>query len=151
VPAREGTRCSNLYCMRGSRALEPQNRGRIASRWGNHYDQGHLHHLHRASETDVSQSWIEPGTSCTAGEHSIRMTLLTAIQNLGLYYYRFTNRTCPDFATLLCPIVRSTSAPSNFNILKSTRVQTTSIAGHRHRGRCRRHWYSGIQHISPVT
>jgi hypothetical protein len=32
-----------------------------------------------------------PGTSCTAGEHSmqrtIRMALLTAIQNLGLYYY----------------------------------------------------------------
>jgi hypothetical protein len=44
-----------------------------------------------ASETEASQSGIEPGTSCTAGEHSmqraIRMALLTAIRNLGLYYY----------------------------------------------------------------
>jgi hypothetical protein len=40
---------------------------------------------------NASQSGIEPGTSCTAGEHSmqraIRTALLTAIRNLGLYYY----------------------------------------------------------------
>ncbi len=32
--AREGARRSNLYCVRGSRALEPQNSVRIASRGG---------------------------------------------------------------------------------------------------------------------
>ncbi len=50
------------------------------------HDQGHLHPLHRAS-----QSGNEPGTSCTAGEHfmqrAIRTALLTTIRNLGLYYY----------------------------------------------------------------
>jgi hypothetical protein len=38
--AREGARRSNLYCVRGSRALEPQNRVRIASRQGHHYEGG---------------------------------------------------------------------------------------------------------------
>jgi hypothetical protein len=61
----------------------------IINFWGD--DQGHLHPLHRASETKAFQSGIEPGTSCTAGEHSmqraIRTALLTAIRNLGLYYY----------------------------------------------------------------
>jgi hypothetical protein len=46
-----------------------------------------------AHAINASQSGIEPGTSCTAGEHSmqraIRTALLTAIQNLGLYYYNF--------------------------------------------------------------
>ncbi len=54
--------------------------------------QGHLHPLHRASKTEASQSGIEPRSSCTAGEHSmqraIRTALLTAIRNLGLYYYK---------------------------------------------------------------
>ncbi len=35
--AQEGARRSNLCCLRGSRALEPQNRVRIASRRGHHY------------------------------------------------------------------------------------------------------------------
>ncbi len=35
--AREGARRSNLCCVRGSRALEPQNRVGIASRRGHHY------------------------------------------------------------------------------------------------------------------
>jgi hypothetical protein len=55
-------------------------------------DQGHLHPLQRASETDGSQSGIKPGTTCTAGEDSmqraIRTAILTAIGNLGLNYYR---------------------------------------------------------------
>ncbi len=57
----------------------------------NGLDQGHLHPLHRASETEAFQLGIKPGTSCTAGEHSmqraIRSVLLTAIRNLSLYYY----------------------------------------------------------------
>jgi hypothetical protein len=67
---------------------------RIASRRGHRYvgAWGHLHPLHRASETDASQLGIEPGTSCTAGEHSmqraIRMKLLTTIRNLSLNYYK---------------------------------------------------------------
>jgi hypothetical protein len=40
---------------------------------------------------NASQSEIEPGTSCTAVEHSmqraIRTAVLTAIRNLALYYY----------------------------------------------------------------
>jgi hypothetical protein len=39
-----------------------------------------------------SQSGIEPGTSCTAGRHSmqraIQTALFTAIWNLGFYYYK---------------------------------------------------------------
>ncbi len=39
----------------------------------------------------MSQLEIEPGTSCTAGEHSIQRAIpaawLPAIRNLGLYYY----------------------------------------------------------------
>ncbi len=58
--AREGARRSNLKGL----------------------DQGHLHPLHRASETEASQSGIEPG------EHSMQRAiwtaLLTAIRNLGL-------------------------------------------------------------------
>jgi hypothetical protein len=54
-------------------------------------DQGHLHPLHRASETEASQSGIEPGTSCTADEHSmqraIQTALLTVLRNLNLHYY----------------------------------------------------------------
>jgi hypothetical protein len=50
---------------------------------------GYLHPLNRASETDASQSGIEP--SCTADEHSmqrvIRTALLYTIRNLNLYYY----------------------------------------------------------------
>ncbi len=50
-----------------------------------------VHPLHRASETDASQPGIEPGTFCTAGEHSMQTAIctgsLTAIRNLSLYYY----------------------------------------------------------------
>jgi hypothetical protein len=55
--AREGARRSNLSCVRGSRALEPQSRVRIASHRGHHYVGAwhHLHPLHRASETEASQ------------------------------------------------------------------------------------------------
>jgi hypothetical protein len=35
--AREGARRSNLCCVRGSKALRPQNRVRIASHQGHHY------------------------------------------------------------------------------------------------------------------
>jgi hypothetical protein len=50
-------------------------------------DQGHLHPLHRASNTEASQSGIEPGTSCTAGEHSIQRAIRTTLlTDLGLYY-----------------------------------------------------------------
>ncbi len=42
----------------------------------------------------MPQSGIEPGSSCTAGEHSmqrgIQSVLLNAIRNLGLYYYSST-------------------------------------------------------------
>ncbi len=57
-------------------------------------DQDHLHPLHRASETEESQQGTEPGTYCTAGEHSmqraIRTALLTTIRILGLYYYNIS-------------------------------------------------------------
>ncbi len=93
--AREGAKHSNLYCIRGSRVLEPQNHVRMASHRGHHYVgawPGPLHPLHRASETDVSLSGIEPRASCTAGEHSMQRAiptaLLTAIQKLSLYYYK---------------------------------------------------------------
>jgi hypothetical protein len=45
----------------------------------------------RRRRDQASRPGIEPGTSYTAGEHSmqraIRTALLTAIRNLGLYYY----------------------------------------------------------------
>jgi hypothetical protein len=86
--AREGARRSNFCCVRTS---EPHENCITSGSPLCRVDQGHLHPLHRASETEASQSRIEPGTSCTAGEHSmqraIRMALLTAIRNLGLYYY----------------------------------------------------------------
>jgi hypothetical protein len=54
-------------------------------------EQGHLHPLHRESETYASESGTEPGTSCTAGEHSvqraIRTALLSTFRNLSLYHY----------------------------------------------------------------
>ncbi len=68
---REGAWRSKHYCMRGSRALELQKpvwellHVGVTTMKGP--DPGQLHPLHRASETDVSQSGIEPGTSCTAG------------------------------------------------------------------------------------
>ncbi len=50
-------------------------------------DQSHLHPLHRASERVVSQPGIEPGTSCTACEHSMqranRTAYLVAIRDLS--------------------------------------------------------------------
>jgi hypothetical protein len=82
-------------------AWEGAGRSNLRTAWELHHvgvttmqrlDQGHLHPLHRASETKVSQLGIEPGTSCTAGEHTmqraIRMSLLTVIGDLGLYYYK---------------------------------------------------------------
>jgi hypothetical protein len=72
---------------RGSKALEPQFSEREQGAWtsepqeicitsGSLLYRGltkatSLHPLHRSSETDTSQSGIEPGTSCTAGEHSM--------------------------------------------------------------------------------
>jgi hypothetical protein len=51
----------------------------------------HLHPLHRASENVASQRGIEPGTSCTAGEHSmlraIRTAYRVAIRDLSLCCY----------------------------------------------------------------
>jgi hypothetical protein len=41
-------------------------------------DQGHLHPLHRASENVASQAEIEPGSSCTAGEHSMQRAIRMA-------------------------------------------------------------------------
>ncbi len=40
---------------------------------------GHIHPLHRASENVVSQPGIEPGTSCTAGEYSMKRAIRTAV------------------------------------------------------------------------
>jgi hypothetical protein len=40
-----------------------------------------VHPLHRASENVASQPGIEPGTSCTAGEYSMKRAIQTAIFN----------------------------------------------------------------------
>ncbi len=57
------------------------------------FEQGHLHPLHRAYQTYASQSRIEPGTSCTAGELSIQSAnrkFFSAIRNFALYYYKIS-------------------------------------------------------------
>ncbi len=36
-------------------------------------------YLNRASENDVSQLGIEPGTSCTAGEYSMKRAIRTTV------------------------------------------------------------------------
>jgi hypothetical protein len=89
-----------LNNWRGSKALEPHNAvWKLHHLWGLHYVGAWLgpptvYPLHRASETDTSQQVIEPGTSCTAGEHSMQRAiwtaLLAAIRNLCLYYYTHT-------------------------------------------------------------
>jgi hypothetical protein len=43
---------------------------------------------------------------------------------------------------------RSNKNPKKSSFSKEKKL--ISIAGHRHRDRCRRHRYSGIQHLSPV-
>jgi hypothetical protein len=42
-----------------------------------------LHPLPRASKTDASQSWIEPGNSCTTGEQSMQRAIRTALLTAG--------------------------------------------------------------------
>jgi hypothetical protein len=81
--------------------------------------QGHLHPPHKASGTDASQLGIEPGTSCTAGEHfvqrAIRTALLIAIRNLGLYYYTtpFKSKTMTNRYNKIPARIRHGLAPWN--------------------------------------
>ncbi len=89
--AREQGTQTSLACE-GARRLDLRSCVRISSRQS-HYYVGASYIL--CIEHQASQSGIEPGTSCTAGEHSmqrgIHTAFLTSIRNLSLYYYNVTN------------------------------------------------------------
>ncbi len=53
-------------------------------------DQSHLNPLHRASENVASQSGIEPGTSCTAGERRMHHTTVWALDSPHLHLNKTT-------------------------------------------------------------
>ncbi len=109
--AREGARRSMLYCVRGSRALsnlrttgELHHSGSPLCRG---LDQGHLHPLHRASETEASQSGIEPGTSCTVTRRAVKFRyihMMTPDDN-GPRYFPYES----GINTCLAPAVFNTS------------------------------------------
>jgi hypothetical protein len=61
----------------------------------------------------------------------------------------------PDLAhwvqVMLLHFIYSTANGSAlFSNTANASLHFVSIAGHRHRGRCHRHWHSGILYLSPV-
>jgi hypothetical protein len=99
--AREGTRRSNLCCVRGSRALKPQNLVRNASRRVTTMYMGLTRATYilciehpRPKRLSRESNLGPPALQASTMQRAIRTALLTAIRNLGLYYYNILINAC---------------------------------------------------------